>query len=178
MALNQNVKDEKVQKFIEMASQQPLTKQPWGDMALQLGVNRKTIYAWRDKYATEIAEYTLNESQELIPELLAVGKNLLMSNRTQDKKVGVDVLLKLDHHYQVLQDKEQINADALRYKYIMKGILEALQINDNDTLKECINLVSSLVIKMMIEEPERYREDLKDSIRMSTADMLDSLRIQ
>ena len=173
--IKKELHDAKVQKFIELASKQPITKQTWESIAFECGISRKTCYRWKDKYKVEIANSVHEEIADMIPELFKVGKDLLMSTRTTDKKAGVDVLLKLDDKFQVLQEKEELQREELRYKYIMQGMLEALNITTKEDFIECIDLVTRLVCDMMAESLEETRQQRIDAMHMTAKEMLETM---
>ena len=87
----------------------------------------------------------------------------------------MDVLLKLDDKFQVLQEKEELQREELRYKYIMQGMLEALNITTKEDFIECIDLVTRLVCDMMAESLEETRQQRIDAMHMTAKEMLETM---
>ena len=172
--MNQEITEQQ-QKFIELKAKQPFNNMTNVEIADMLGVSTKTVQRWTIKFEKQITAYSMENMGSLKGKMLQTAVELLNSNKSSDKKIGLDAVMKLDNMYQLEKSTTDKQTEITKAGRMMGMMLEALQINNKAEAKEFSHLIASLMVQIVNDDcGAKFREEMR---HLTVHEMLDSLAL-
>lgn len=172
--MNQEITEQQ-QKFIELKAKQPFNNMTNVEIADILGVSTKTVQRWTIKFEKQITAYSMENMGSLKGKMLQTAVELLNSNKSSDKKIGLDAVMKLDNMYQLEKSTTDKQTEITKASRMMEVLLEVLQINNKAEAKEFSHLIASLMVEIVNDDcGAKYREEMR---HLTVHEMLDSLAL-
>lgn len=111
---------EKQKKFVELWANKDKLGLTAEQVALEVGVSKKTLYNWlKDKEVTEeVNKIAVSNLDAVIPKLASQTEKLINSNKSSDVKLGMEAFFRIKDQ---LEAKESLNSRAIEMQKFEKG---------------------------------------------------------